>query len=61
MHESLREKYGEDWYGKKEVGAFLKTLYADGDKIQPDEIARAFGKERVDFKPTEARVQRLLH
>jgi hypothetical protein len=60
MHESLRAKYGEDWYGKKEVGAFLKTLYADGDKLQPDEIARAFGQERVDFKPTEARARRLL-
>jgi len=60
MHESLREKYGEDWYGKKEVGAFLKTLFAGGQKLQPDELARAFGKQRVDFRPTEARAQRLL-
>ena len=60
MHEGLRKKYGEDWYGNKAVGAFLKTLYADGQKIQPDEIGRAFGSERVDFKPTEARYSRLL-
>ena len=60
MHESLRKKYGEDWYGNKAVGAFLKTLYADGQKIQPDEIVRAFGMEKLDFRPTEARDARLL-
>ena len=60
MHEGLRKKYGEDWYGSKAVGAFLKTLYAGGQRIQPDEIAHAFGAERVDFRPTEARYSRLL-
>jgi hypothetical protein len=60
MHEALREKYGEDWYGKKEVGAFLKPLFAEGQRLLPDEVARAFGKERVDFRPTEARAKRLL-
>ena len=63
MHESLRAKFGGesgDWYGNKEVGLMLKRLYADGQKIQPEEIAKAFGAERLDFRPTEARAKRLL-
>jgi hypothetical protein len=60
MHEGLRARFGADWYGDAKVGAFLKTLYAGGQKIQPAEIARAFGATAVDFRPTEARDQRLL-
>jgi hypothetical protein len=63
MHEALRMKYAGpdgDWYGNKEVGARLKKLFADGQKLQPDEIALAFGHPRVDFRPTESRAKRLL-
>jgi hypothetical protein len=56
MHEAL----GKNWWERREVGARLKALFSDGQKIQPDEIARAFGADKIDFRPTEARVKRLL-
>jgi hypothetical protein len=63
MHEALRTQFGGahgDWYENKQVGARLRALYADGQKLQPDEIARAFGAPKLDFRPTEARAKRLL-
>jgi hypothetical protein len=63
MHEALRAQFGGadgDWYQNPQVGARLRALYADGQKLQPDELAHAFGAKRLDFRPTEARAQRLL-
>lgn len=61
IHEGLRQRFGEDWYGKPEVGALLKgSLFADGNRLQPDEVAKLFGFARLDLRPTEARFTRLL-
>lgn len=61
VHEALRGKFGADWYGKKEAGALLREqLFAHGNKLQPDEVARLLGYEKLDFRPTEARLNRLL-
>jgi hypothetical protein len=63
MHEALRAQFGGtdgNWYENKQVGARLRALYADGQKLQPDEIARAFGAKQLDFRPTESRARRLL-
>jgi hypothetical protein len=63
MHEGLRAKFGGkngDWYENKEVGPFLKKLYAEGQKPQPDELAQTFGYDHLDFRPTEIRAKRLL-
>jgi hypothetical protein len=63
MHEALRARFGGkngDWYESKEVGTLFKRLFGDGQKVQPDELAQAFGYDRLDFRPTEQRVKRLL-
>jgi hypothetical protein len=63
MAETLRARFGGDsgdWYGNKDVGALLRKLYADGQRIQPDEIVKTMGAGAVDFRGTEARAKRLL-
>ncbi len=60
MHEGLRKKFGADWYSNKAVGAFLRELYADGQRLQPDEVAQKFGEPKLTFAASEARVRRLL-
>jgi hypothetical protein len=63
IHEALRERYGGkdgNWYDSKEVGALLKSLWADGQKWQPDEIAQKFGQPKLTFGPSTRRAQRLL-
>ena len=63
MQEGLRQKFGGtsgDWYENQAVGALLKSLYAEGQKLQPDEVARVFGKEKLDLQPAQVRLARLL-
>ena len=61
VHEGLRSKFGDDWYGNKEVGAFLASkLFADGNKLQADEIAQLFGESKLTLGPSEKRFTRLL-
>lgn len=58
MHEGLRAKFGPDWYGSAEAGKLLRTLLANGQKPQPEEVAAVFGIP-FDLRPAEARIQRL--
>jgi hypothetical protein len=63
MSEALRAQHGGktgDWYTDKTVGPRLKKLFADGQKLQPDEVAKEFGEEKLTFKASEDRARRLL-
>jgi hypothetical protein len=60
VHEGLRREIGADWFGDKRAGVELRKLFADGNSIQPDEIARALGFAKLTYSPTEARLARLL-
>lgn len=58
MHEGLRTKFGPDWYGSPEAGKLLRSLVANGQRPQPDEVAQVFGIP-FDLRPAEARIRRL--
>jgi hypothetical protein len=58
MHEGMRGKFGPDWYGSREAGQLLRTLVANGQKPQPDEVAAVFGVP-FDLRPAETRIRRL--
>ncbi len=63
LSEAMRARFGGergDWYGNKEVGAFLKTLFADGQRLQADEVARLLGEPRLTYEASEKRARRLL-
>ena len=58
MHEGLRAKFGPDWYGSPEAGKLLRSLVANGQRPQPDEVAQVFGVP-FDLHPAEVRIRRL--
>ncbi len=58
LHEHLRARFGKDWYTNPKVGAYLKTLWAGGDRYTANEIARKLGK-RLDWQASMARLKRL--
>lgn len=61
IHEGLRGRFGDDWYGSKDAGAFFKKeLFAGANKLQPDEVAKLFGQPGFTLAPSEARYARLL-
>ena len=62
MHEGIRRRFGEDWYGNPAVGAFLKReLFAQGQSLTAEEVAQRLGfAPRVDFALAARRAQRLV-
>jgi hypothetical protein len=62
LHEGLRRRFGDDWYGDPAVGAFLKReLFAPGESLSAEEVAQRLGfAPRVDFELAARRARRLL-
>ena len=61
--EGLRTRYGGttgDWYQNPEAGNFLRSLYAEGQREDVDEVAVKLGHARLDYGASEARARRLL-
>jgi len=58
LHEHLRKKFGRSWYGKKQVGAYLKTLWADGNRYTAEQMAVKLGT-KIDYRASMARIKRL--
>lgn len=58
LHEHLRAKFGPAWFSNPKVGAYLKTLWATGNKLTPEELARRLGKT-LDYSASLARLGRL--
>lgn len=47
---TLIQKYGDDWWTKKEVGDMLHELFRQGRVRRPEEILKQFGYEELDIK-----------
>ena len=62
MHDGIRKRFGEDWYGNKAVGKFLRQeLFAAGTSLSAEDVAARMGfKPEVDFVAAAARAHRLL-
>lgn len=61
MHEGIRRKFGEDWYGNPAVGKFLTSeLFSKGTSLSADDVARKLGFDGLDWSAAAARAQRLV-
>ena len=61
MHDAIRRRFGEDWYGDARVGAFLRAqLFAPGTSLSSEDVAERLGfPRRLDFAGAAARAARL--
>ena len=62
MQQGIRRRFGDDWYGNREVGSFLKReLFAAGESLTAEEVALRVGfAPRVDFELAARRAHRLV-
>ena len=62
MHEGIRRRFGEDWYGNPAVGNFLREqLFSQGTALSAEDVAQRLGfPARVDFEAAARRAQRLI-
>jgi len=62
MHAGIRRRFGEEWYGNKQVGQFLRgQLFAQGESLSAEEVAGRLGfPPRVDFALSARRAAQLV-
>jgi hypothetical protein len=62
MHEGMRKKFGDDWYGNPAVGGFLRSeLFAPGTSLSAEDVAQKLGfAHELDFGAAAARARRLI-
>jgi hypothetical protein len=62
MHDGMRKKFGDDWYGNPAVGKFLRTeLFAPGTSLSAEDVAQKLGfAHELDFNAAAARAKRLI-
>jgi hypothetical protein len=62
MHDGMRKKFGDDWYGNPAVGRFLRAeLFAPGTSLSAEDVAERLGfPHRLDFDAAAARARRLI-
>ncbi len=50
LSRTLKKRFGEMWFDRKEAGAFLKELWSFGQKLNADELLEEVAQEKLDFK-----------
>jgi hypothetical protein len=51
---ALREHFGERWFADRAAGAWLRRLWAQGQRLRADELLAEMLGEELDFKPLAA-------
>jgi hypothetical protein len=47
LNETLTERFGVNWFENQSTGEFLTGLWAEGDQMNGDELARLLGHEEI--------------
>src|SRR5215203_1165403 len=48
LRRHLEDTYGEDWFAHPEAGVFLRSLWATGEKVENEDVARMIGCDPFD-------------
>jgi len=56
----LREKFGNAWFSKRDAGALLRELWAEGQKPTADELLRDVTGEKLELAAVADRVREAL-
>jgi len=61
LEEAMRTKFGDKWFNNPKAGEWLKnSLWNNGSKLHPDELARVAGFKQVDYDEFEKRMNEQL-
>ncbi|CAN5782339.1 MAG: hypothetical protein H0T55_03060 [Rubrobacteraceae bacterium] len=50
LRHHLEDTYGEDWFASPEAGRFLRDLWATGEKVENEDVARMIGCNPFDTR-----------
>jgi hypothetical protein len=60
LRSHLRERFGNAWFARREAGALLRELWAEGQKPTADELLREVTGERLELAAVGDRIREAL-
>jgi hypothetical protein len=60
LRRRLRERFGKDWFAKRDVGGFLRDLWKGGGRLTYSDAMERLGGRETDFSPLVDDLKSLL-
>ena len=57
MRDFLRRRYGNDWFARREAGSLLRELWAEGARLDADELLRQVTDAPIEMEAVAERVR----
>lgn len=57
MRDFLRERHGNDWFAKREPGSLLRELWAEGSRLDADELLRQVTDAPIEMEAVAERIR----
>ncbi len=61
LRAKLKEEFGENWFGKKECGSYLKSLWGTGMEYTSQEMVKLIGYDRLDASYLISNIEELYN
>jgi hypothetical protein len=60
LRDSLRERFGNEWFARREAGTLLRELWAEGQKPTADELLKDVSGSEIEMSAVHDRVGEVL-
>src|ERR671936_2335081 len=60
MHFHLRERFGNDWFSKREAGSLLRELWSEGQRLSAEELLKEVTGSTIEMEAVADRVREVL-
>jgi hypothetical protein len=60
LRDSLRERFGNEWFARREAGSLLRELWAEGQKPTADELLKEVAGSEVELSAVHDRIRETL-
>jgi hypothetical protein len=60
LRESFRERFGNEWFARREAGSLLRELWAEGQKPTADELLKEIAGAELEMSAVHDRVREAL-
>jgi hypothetical protein len=60
LRDSLRERFGNEWFTRREAGSLLRELWAEGQKPTADELLKDVSGSEIEMSAVHDRVREVL-
>jgi hypothetical protein len=60
LRDALRERFGNDWFTKREAGSLLRELWAEGQRPTADELLQEVSGSEIEMSAVGDRIRERL-